>query len=72
MGVAVAVRIANKVIQRMDCCMEDIYGLLSGLSGLSPDEVSCLDIDVFIQMITDVVTGNNFVNFIRAARKFKK
>ena len=72
MGVAVAVRIANKVIQRMDRCMEDIYGLLSGLSGLSPDDVSCLDIDVFIQMVTDVVTGNNFVNFIRAATKFMK
>lgn len=72
MGVAVAVRIANKVIQRMDRCMEDIYDLLSGLSGLSPDEVSSLDLDVFIQMVTDVVTENNFANFIRAATKFMK
>lgn len=72
MGVAVAVRIANKVIQRMDRCMEDIYSLLGGLSGLSPDEVSSLDLDVFIQMVTDVVTGNNVVNFIRAAIKFMK
>ena len=72
MGVAVAVRIANKVIQRMDSCMEDIYSLLGGLSSLSPDEVSSLDLDVFIQMVMDVVTGNNVVNFIRAAIKFMK
>lgn len=72
MGVAVAVRIANKVIQRMDCCMEDIYSLLGGLSGLSPEEVSSLDLDVFLQMVTDVVTGNNFANFIKAATKFMK
>lgn len=70
MGIAVAVRIANKVIQRMDQCMEDIYSLLGGLSGLSPEEVSSLDLDIFIQMVTDVVTGNNVVNFIRAATKF--
>lgn len=72
MGIAVAVRIANKVIQRMDRCMEDIYSLLGGLSGLSPEEVSSLDLDVFLQMVTDVVTGNNFANFIRAATKFMK
>ncbi len=72
MGVAVAVRIANKVIQRMDCCMEDIYSLLGGLSGLSTEEVSSLDLDVFLQMVTDVVTGNNFANFIKAATKFMK
>ncbi len=72
MGIAVAARIANKVIQRMDRCMEDIYSLLGGLSGLSPDEVSSLDLDVFLQMVTDVVTGNNFANFIKAAIKFMK
>lgn len=72
MGIAVTARIANKVIQRMDRCMEDIYSLLGGLSGLSPDEVSSLDLDVFLQMVTDVVTGNNFTNFIKAAIKFMK
>lgn len=72
MGIAVAVRIANKVIQRMDRCMEDIYSLMGGLSGLSTEEVSSLDLDVFLQMVTDVVTGNNLANFIRAATKFMK
>lgn len=70
MGIAVATRIANKVLQKTDRCMDEVYSLLGGLSGLSSEEISMLDLDVFLQMIMDVITGNNIANFIRAAIKF--
>lgn len=44
----------------------------SRLCGMSAEEVAELDLEVFIQMVTDVVRENNVVNFIRAAIKFVK
>ncbi len=70
MGIAVATRIANKLLQNLDRCMSDVFSLLGRLSGMTADEVGALDLYVFIMMITDVITGNNIVNFIRAAIKF--
>lgn len=70
MGIAVATRIANKLLQNLDRCMGDVFGLLGRLSGMKEEEVAALDLDVFIMMVTDVITGNNIVNFIRAAIKF--
>lgn len=71
-GAAVAVRIANQVMMNLDRCEKDIYGLLGSLSGMSAEEIAELDLEVFIQMVTDVVRENNVVNFIRAAIKFAK
>ncbi len=68
-GVAVATRIANQVLQRLDRCEKEIYGLLGSLSGMSTDEVAELDLEIFIQMLVDIVRENNVVNFIRVAIK---
>lgn len=70
MGIAVATRIANKLLQNLDRCMNDVFSLLGRLSGMTQEEVGALDLDIFIMMITDVITGNNIVNFIKAAIKF--
>ncbi|MCM1193335.1 MAG: hypothetical protein NC123_16455 [Butyrivibrio sp.] len=68
-GVAVATRIANQVLMRLDRCEKEVYGLLGSLSGMSVAEVAELDLEVFIQMIVDIVRENNVVNFIKAAIK---
>lgn len=70
MGIAVATRIANKLLQNLEQCMGDVFYLLGRLSDMTPDEVGELDLNVFVLMITDVITGNNIVNFIKAAIKF--
>lgn len=72
MGVAVAARIANKILMGLDRCSGDVFSLLGSLSGLTSEEVSELDLDIFMQMLVDVITGNNIVNFIKAAIKFLK
>lgn len=66
-GLAVATRIANKVILNLDRCEKDVYGFLGSLSGMSAEEVAGLELEVFIQMIVDIFRENNVVNFIRAA-----
>lgn len=70
MGAAVATRIANKILLNLDRCMDDVFAFMGGLSGLPKDEVGRLGLDVFLQMVMDVTTENNVVNFIRAAMKF--
>lgn len=71
-GAAVAVRIANQVMINLDRCEQEIYGLLGSLSGMSAGDIAELELDVFIQMLTDVVRENNVVNFIKAAVRFVK
>lgn len=70
-GVAVATRIANQVLLSLDRCEKEVYGLLGSLSGMSAEEIAALDLDVFLQMIVDVIRENNFVNFIKAAKKLR-
>ena len=70
LGAAVATRIANKILMKLDCCMDEVFAFLGSLSGLSKEEVSQLELDVFLQMIMDIIAENNMVNFIRAAKKF--
>lgn len=72
LGVAVATRIANRILMDLDRCEKEVYGLLGSLSGMSAAEVAELDLEIFIRMITDVVRENNVVNFIRAATKLLK
>lgn len=71
-GAAVAARIANQVMMNLDRCEKDIYGLLGSLAGMSAEEIAELDLEVFIQMVIDVVRENDVVNFIRVAIKFAK
>lgn len=68
-GVAVATRIANQVLLKLDRCEKEIYGLLASLSGMSAAEIAELELDAFIQMIAGVIRENHVVNFIRAAIK---
>lgn len=69
-GAAAATRVANKILLNLECCMEEVFAFLGGLSGLSKDEVSELNLEIFLQMLVDIFTENDLVNFIRAAKKF--
>lgn len=69
-GAAAVTRVANKILLNMECCMEDVFSFLGGLSGLSKEEVGELDMEIFLQMLIDIFTQNDLVNFIRAAKKF--
>lgn len=69
-GAMAITRVANMILLNLERCMEDVFAFLGGLSGLSKEEVGELDMDIFLQMLIDIFTQNNLVNFIRAAKKF--
>lgn len=72
MGVAVATRIANKVIMNLDKCMQEVFRLVGNLAGITGEEVGQLDLEVFATMVIKIITENNIGNFIKAARVFLK
>lgn len=72
LGAAVVTRMANKVIMNLDSCTHEVFKLIGNLAGINADEVSNLDLDVFMAMIIKVITENNIGNFIRAARVLLK
>ena len=64
--------IVNFLLENLEKIEKDIYRLLSKLSGMEEKAIEELDIDIFMSMIVDVVSGDNFMGFIKqASRLFK-
>ena len=63
LGLMVAVDVASVIIANVPKCKDDIYRLLSGLSGMSKKEIAALPMNVFLSMIVDVVKKEEFKDF---------
>ena len=68
-GVGVAMKIAKIVISNMQNIKDDLYTLLSQVSGLTRQEIAKLPMNTFIHMIVDVVKQVNFRDFFPDASK---
>lgn len=66
-GVGVALKLANKIMEHIPLCEQEIYTLLSRVSGMSVEEVQNLSIDVFMEMILDFIMKEEFKDFFRVA-----
>lgn len=62
-GKVVFLKIAKIVIANVKLVKDDLYTLLSQLSGMTRKEVGALPMNTFIQMIVDVVKQVNFKDF---------
>lgn len=67
LGIMVAVDVASIICGNLDKCKNDIYQLLSGLSGMSKKEIAALPMNVFLSMIVDVVKKEEFKDFFKDA-----
>lgn len=63
LGLMVAVDVASVIIANVPKCKDDIYQLLSGLSGMNKKEIAALPMNVFLSMIVDVVKKEEFKDF---------
>lgn len=72
MGMSVMLEIANVILGNLPKCENEIYQLLSNTSNLSVKEVKELDFAVFIEMVIDFVTKEEFADFIRVASRLFK
>lgn len=71
-GVKIALKVANKILERLPSCEQEIYSLLAGVSGMAVKEVKNLEINIFMEMILDFVTKEEFADFFRVASKYIK
>lgn len=64
-GLMVAVDVASVVFANLPKCKDDIYQLLSGLSGMTKKEIAALPMNVFLAMIVDVIKKEEFKDFFQ-------
>lgn len=64
-GAKVMFDIASVVISHIAFAEQDIYSFLSGLSGMTKDEIKSLGMVTFAEMIIDVFKKDEFKDFIQ-------
>ena len=67
-GISVVFDIIGVVFGNMEKCKDDIFSLLSSLSGIAKKDIATLDGEVFMDMLFDAITTNSKV-FIGVASK---
>lgn len=71
-GIAVAMDMAGIILTNLPKAKEDIYQLLSGLSGMNRKEIAGLPMATFTEMVIDVVRKEEFKDFFQAVAKLFK
>lgn len=71
-GVNIALKIVNKILEHIPSCEAEVYTLLANVSGMDIQAVKALDLDVFMEMLIDFVTKEEFKSFFKVASKYIK
>lgn len=71
-GATVALDIANKVLENLPSCMDDVFILLSNVTGLEKAEIETMDFEIFTELIIDFVKKEEFRGFIGVVLKLLK
>lgn len=71
-GVTVALDIANVVLGNLSSCEQEIYSLLSGLSGMAKKDIENLPMNVFFEMVIDVIKKDEFKDFFKVVSRLFK
>ncbi|GFI47803.1 hypothetical protein IMSAGC019_03129 [Lachnospiraceae bacterium] len=71
-GAGIALKAANKVLEHIPSCESEIYTLLANVSGMKVEAVKALPLDIFMEMIIDFATKEEFASFFRAASRYIK
>ena len=64
-GFSIMLNIAEAVIKNLPSCENEIYNLLSSLSGMTVNEIADLDMVTFTEMIIAVVQKEEFKDFFK-------
>lgn len=68
-GMAVAFDLAGVIMSNLPKCKQDIYLLLSQLSGMTAKDVAELPMMTFFNMIVDVIKKEEFKDFFQVVSK---
>ena len=69
LGMTIAFDLAGVIISNLASCKNDIYGLLSQLSGMAAKEIANLPMVTFVEMIVDVIKKEEFKDFFQGVSK---
>ena len=68
-GLSVSIEMANVIIGNLPKCEDEIYTLLSRVSGKSKKDIAELDMVTFTEYIVEFVKKDEFKDFIKVASK---
>lgn len=71
-GITIAVNIADVIFHNLPKCKDNIYKLLSGLSGMKTKDIAALPMPVFMDMVVDTIKKKEFKDFFGAAARLFK
>ena len=71
-GMTVALDLASVVVSNLGSCKNDIYLLLSQLSGMTTKDIAALPMVTFFEMIIDVIKKEEFKDFFQVVTKLFK
>lgn len=69
-GATIALDVANKVLENLPACMNDVYTLLSSVTGLEKEEIASMDLEEFAELVIAFVKKEEFKGFIGVASRF--
>lgn len=64
-GFSIVTKILEIVVRNLPSCEQDVYKLLSNLSGMTMKKISDLPMVTFTQMIVDVIKKDEFKDFFK-------
>lgn len=64
-GMEIIMDVVGVILANLENCKESLYKLLSNLTGMKKEAIAALDIDVFAQLIIDVVKKEEFKDFFK-------
>ncbi|MGM9683332.1 MAG: hypothetical protein ACI3XQ_07015 [Eubacteriales bacterium] len=71
-GLAVAFDVGGLIVDNLPKCRDDLYQLLSQLSGLQKQEIAELPLPTFAEMIIEVIRKDEFKDFFQVVSKLFK
>ena len=71
-GISIAFDLAGVVMTNLASCKDDIYLLLSQLSGMTPKKIANLPMVTFSEMVIDVIRKDEFKDFFQLVTKYLK
>ena len=64
-GMTVMFEIASLILEHLPDCKHEIYTLLSGLSGMTKEEIADLPTSTFTKMVMEVIRKEEFRDFFQ-------
>jgi hypothetical protein len=72
LGVEIAFDMAGVLMGNLPIAKDSIYTFLASVAGMTKQEIAALPMDVFFEMIIDVIKKDEFKDFFKAVKKLLK